>query len=105
MVQLFMDGGGFMYPILIIFIIGLGFVLERLYHLIMGLSSNEEFAFKVERSEKTRNYFLKSLKSWRTLEAAHLKNIPIVEKWESGWPESLAGNGIGVDTFLSTTRA
>ena len=28
MVQLFMDGGGFMYPILIIFIIGLGFVLE-----------------------------------------------------------------------------
>ena len=42
-----MDGGGFMYPILIIFIIGLGFVLERLYHLIMGLSSNEEFAFKV----------------------------------------------------------
>ena len=26
MVQLFMDGGGFMYPILFIFIIGLGFV-------------------------------------------------------------------------------
>ena len=47
MVQLFNDGGGFMWPILIIFIIGLGFVLERLYHLFMGLSSNEEFAIEV----------------------------------------------------------
>jgi len=54
MVQLFMDGGGFMYPILIIFIIGLGFVLERLYHLIMGLSSNEEFAFKVADTVSNR---------------------------------------------------
>ena len=44
MVQLFIDGGGFMWPILFIFIIGLVFVLERLYHLIKGLSSNEEFA-------------------------------------------------------------
>jgi biopolymer transport protein ExbB len=44
MVQLFIDGGGFMVPILIIFIIGLVFVLERLYHLFKGLSSNEQFA-------------------------------------------------------------
>ena len=44
MVQLFIDGGGFMWPILFIFIIGLVFVLERLYHLLKGLSSNEEFA-------------------------------------------------------------
>ena len=47
MVQLFFDGGGFMIPILIIFIIGLAFVLERLYHLIKGLSSNESFACEI----------------------------------------------------------
>jgi biopolymer transport protein ExbB len=47
MVQLFIDGGGFMWPILFIFIIGLVFVLERLYHLFKGLSSNETFAQKV----------------------------------------------------------
>ncbi len=47
MVQLFIDGGGFMWPILVIFIIGLVFVLERLYHLLKGLASNEEFAYKI----------------------------------------------------------
>ena len=44
MVQLFIDGGGFMWPILFIFIIGFVFVGERLYHLIKGLSSKEDFA-------------------------------------------------------------
>ena len=47
MVQLFIDGGGFMYPILIIFIFGFTFVGERLYHLIKGLSSNYKFAQNV----------------------------------------------------------
>ena len=47
MVQLFIDGGGFMWPILFIFIIGLVFVLERLYHLFKGLESNETFAQEV----------------------------------------------------------
>ena len=47
MVQLFIDGGGFMWPILFIFIIGFVFVGERLYHLIKGLASNEEFAVDV----------------------------------------------------------
>jgi len=47
MVQLFIDGGGFMWPILFIFIIGLVFVLERLYHLFKGLSSNEAFAQEI----------------------------------------------------------
>ena len=47
MVQLFIDGGGFMWPILFIFIIGLVFVLERLYHLFKGLSSDEAFAQEV----------------------------------------------------------
>ena len=47
MVQLFVDGGGFMWPILFIFIIGFVFVGERLYHLIKGLASTEEFAMDV----------------------------------------------------------
>ena len=44
MVQLFIDGGGFLWPILFIFIIGFVFVGERLYHLVKGLATNEEFA-------------------------------------------------------------
>ena len=52
MVQLFMDGGGFMWPILFIFIIGLVFVIERLYHLFKGLSSNEEFAQEIAETVK-----------------------------------------------------
>lgn len=44
MVQLFVDGGNFMWPILGIFIIGLAFVGERLYHLISGLGTDEKFA-------------------------------------------------------------
>jgi biopolymer transport protein ExbB len=47
MVQLFVDGGGFMWPILFIFIIGFVFVGERLYHLVKGLASNEDFALEV----------------------------------------------------------
>ena len=43
MVQLFLDGGGFMYPILVILIFGISFVGERLYHLISGLH-NYQFA-------------------------------------------------------------
>ena len=44
MVQLFVDGGSFMWPILGIFVIGLAFVGERLYHLIAGLGPDEKFA-------------------------------------------------------------
>tara|TARA_B110000438_G_C15754246_1_gene624371 strand:+ start:169 stop:783 length:615 start_codon:yes stop_codon:yes gene_type:complete len=47
MVQLFIDGGGFMWPILFIFIIGFVFVGERLYHLLKGLASKEAFAQKI----------------------------------------------------------
>ena len=53
MVQLFIDGGGFMWPILFIFIIGFVFVGERLYHLIKGLSSNEEFAADIADTVKS----------------------------------------------------
>ncbi|MAV93751.1 MAG: flagellar motor protein MotA [Candidatus Marinimicrobia bacterium] len=50
MVQLFVDGGGFMWPILFIFIIGFVFVGERLYHLVKGLASDEEFAINVSNT-------------------------------------------------------
>ena len=40
-------------PILVIFIIGLVFVLERLYHLFKGLSSNEEFAYEIAQEIKS----------------------------------------------------
>ena len=49
MVQLFIDGGGFMWPILGIGAIGLIFVGERLYHLISGLQANESFAQDVSK--------------------------------------------------------
>ena len=49
MVQLFIDGGGFMWPILGIGAIGLIFVGERLYHLISGLQANEAFAIDVAK--------------------------------------------------------
>mgnify|MGYP001282948026 CR=1 FL=1 len=52
MVQLFIDGGGFMWPILGIGAIGLIFVGERLYHLISGLQANESFA--IARHPRTR---------------------------------------------------
>ena len=44
MVQLFLDGGGFMWPILIVFIFGLAFVIERIYHLLKGMSTDLNFA-------------------------------------------------------------
>jgi len=53
MVQLFIDGGGFMWPILFIFIIGFVFVGERLYHLVKGLASDEAFANDVAETYKS----------------------------------------------------
>ena len=50
MVQLFIDGGGFMWPILFVFIIGFVFVGERLYHLIKGLATKEDFAENVSNT-------------------------------------------------------
>ena len=47
MVQLFIDGGGFMWPILIVFIFGFTFVGERIYHLMKGLGADYSFATEV----------------------------------------------------------
>ena len=53
MVQLFIDGGGFMWPILIIFIFGFTFVGERIYHLMKGLGADYNFASEVTDVMKT----------------------------------------------------
>ena len=47
MVELFIDGGSFMWPILGIFVVGLVFVGERLIHLISTLKWGEDFASEV----------------------------------------------------------
>ena len=47
MVELFIDGGSFMWPILGIFIVGLVFVGERLMHLISTLKWGEDFGNNV----------------------------------------------------------
>ena len=43
MVQYFIDGGGFMWPILISIIFGLGFAFERAYSLIMSSIDSDKF--------------------------------------------------------------
>jgi len=55
-VQLFLDGGKFMWPILGSLIIGLLFVIERLVHLIRGLSSGEDFANEVAKLVETDGF-------------------------------------------------
>jgi len=54
MVQLFIYGGGFMFPILGAFVIGLVFVVERLVHLISGLATGEKFALEVSETVRTK---------------------------------------------------
>jgi len=50
MVQLFLDGGGFMWPILIVFIFGLAFVIERIYHLLKGMATDFSFAESISNT-------------------------------------------------------
>ena len=47
MVEFFVNGGAFMWPILAILIIGLAFVGERLYHLIRALNTKFDFALSL----------------------------------------------------------
>ena len=47
MVELFINGGSFMWPILAIFIVGLIFVGERLMHLISSSKWGEDFSDEV----------------------------------------------------------
>ena len=73
MVQLFIDGGGFMWPILFIFIIGFVFVGERLYHLLKGLSANEDFANSV--AETLANSDVESAKTHCVTKVGPVANL------------------------------
>lgn len=46
-VSYFQDGGAFMYPILLVFLIGLVFVIERLIFLIKSTATKESFAIDI----------------------------------------------------------
>ena len=50
MVHYFLEGGGFMWPILITLIFGLGFVIERAYSLMMSAVDSETFFNAVKES-------------------------------------------------------
>lgn len=50
MVQYFLDGGPFMYPILIVFVIGLLFVIERFISLSLSSVNTKKFIIKVNQT-------------------------------------------------------
>ena len=53
MVEFFVNGGSFMWPILGTLIIGLAFIGERLYHLIRSLRTKIDFSVSLETISKT----------------------------------------------------
>ena len=55
MVQYFIDGGGFMWPILISLIFGLGFAFERAYSLIMSSIDSDKFFTDVSEALGSSN--------------------------------------------------
>lgn len=50
MVELFLRGGGFMWPILVVFIIGLTFVVERVISLSKATVDTKKFVFEVNQT-------------------------------------------------------
>lgn len=50
MVEYFVDGGPFMWPILILFIFGLGFALERFYSLMMSSINTKKFFAEIKET-------------------------------------------------------
>ena len=52
MVDYFLQGGGFMWPILIFGVAGIAFSIERLYHLLKGNINVEEFTSEVATTLK-----------------------------------------------------
>ena len=50
MVQYFIDGGTFMWPILISLVFGLGFALERAYSLVISSIDTEKFFTEISET-------------------------------------------------------
>jgi len=53
MVQYFIDGGAFMWPILISLVFGLGFALERAYSLVMSSINSQKFYTDIAETLET----------------------------------------------------
>tara|TARA_B100000676_G_C17556356_1_gene569981 strand:- start:7 stop:633 length:627 start_codon:yes stop_codon:yes gene_type:complete len=53
MVQYFIDGGAFMWPILISLVFGLGFALERAYSLVMSSINSQKFYTDITETLET----------------------------------------------------
>ncbi|MAV64651.1 MAG: flagellar motor protein MotA [Candidatus Marinimicrobia bacterium] len=56
MVEFFVNGGSFMWPILGILIVGLAFVGERLYHLMRALKTKDDFAVSLASTIKEKGF-------------------------------------------------
>jgi len=56
MVEFFENGGAFMWPILIVLVIGLAFVGERLYHLIRAMKTKFDFAVSVASEVDSKGF-------------------------------------------------
>ena len=54
MVQYFIDGGGFMWPILISLVFGLGFAFERAYSLLMSSIDSDKFFTDVSEALESK---------------------------------------------------
>ena len=50
MVEYFVDGGPFMWPILMLLLVGIGFTLERFYSLMMSSINSKKFFEEVTNS-------------------------------------------------------
>ena len=77
MVQYFIDGGPFMWPILIALVFGLGFALERAYSLIMSSINTQKFFTEV--SEILQNKGVD-----RALELCNGSRGPVADIFDAG---------------------
>jgi len=84
MVQYFIDGGGFMWPILISLIFGLGFAFERAYSLIMSSIDSDKFFSDVSEALSGSNLD-------GALEICNETKGPVAEIFHSGLSKAHRG--------------
>ena len=83
MVELFIDGGSFMWPILGIFIVGLVFVGERLMHLISTLKwgDNNSVSKPTEAELKSKWSAIEQKMCFEQLRIARNKKLSETDWW------------------------
>jgi biopolymer transport protein ExbB len=84
MVEYFVDGGPFMWPILVLFIFGLGFALERFYSLMMSSINSKKFFAEVKDS-------LNSVGVDGALDLCNKTRGPVAEVFHAGLSRSHRG--------------